>query len=176
MSYQNQWKTISEDQAARFTKFKDRRCRVDKDVVRTDRREEFYSGEDNPNVDTLRNILLAYTFYNFDLGYCQGMSDLLSPLLFVMRNEADAFWCFVALMKRMERNFHRDQTGMHEQLTMLRQLIYRLDPKLHNYFYDRSVDQIMVVHSLTQPQKYSTVCPFSFAGTVSTISSVSDGF
>ena len=33
------------------------------------------------------------------LGYVQGMSDLLSPILFVMDDEADAFWCFVGLME-----------------------------------------------------------------------------
>lgn len=34
-------------------------------------------------------------------GYVQGMSDLLSPILFVMENEVDAFWCFVSFMDEM---------------------------------------------------------------------------
>jgi len=51
------------------------------------------------------------------------MSDLLSPLLVVMGNEVDAFWAFVALMDRMEPNFHTDQRGMHAQLLALRQLV-----------------------------------------------------
>lgn len=34
-------------------------------------------------------------------GYVQGMSDLLSPILFVMDNEVDAFWCFVSFMDQM---------------------------------------------------------------------------
>lgn len=36
-------------------------------------------------------------------GYVQGMSDLLSPILFVMENEVDAFWCFVSFMDQMVR-------------------------------------------------------------------------
>lgn len=39
--------------------------------VRTDRSLSFYEGDDNPNVNLLRDILLTYSFYNFDLGYCQ---------------------------------------------------------------------------------------------------------
>lgn len=34
-------------------------------------------------------------------GYVQGMSDLLSPILVVMENEMDAFWCFAGFMERV---------------------------------------------------------------------------
>jgi hypothetical protein len=68
--------------------------------VRTDRRHPFFAGPaSSPAAPTavtatLRSVLLTYTLFNWDLGYCQGMSDLLAPVLFVMRDEADAFWCF----------------------------------------------------------------------------------
>ncbi|KAL0451893.1 UNVERIFIED_CONTAM: TBC1 domain family member 17, partial [Sesamum latifolium] len=86
-----QWQSISPEQARRFTKFRERKGLIDKDVVRTDRSLSFYDGDDNPNVYLLRDILLTYSFYNFDLGYCQGMSDLLSPILYVMRDESESF-------------------------------------------------------------------------------------
>ena len=38
----------------------------------------------------------------------QGMSDLAAPLVFIMRDEAEAFWCFAALMERLQFNFHTD--------------------------------------------------------------------
>jgi hypothetical protein len=47
------------------------------------------------------------------------MSDFLSPILYVMEDESDAFWCFVSLMEHMGPNFHRDQNGMHSQLLAL---------------------------------------------------------
>eukprot|EP00249_Psilotum_nudum_P016251 c25747_g1_i3 orf=143-2287(+) len=128
-----QWQTVSEDQAKRFAKFRERKSRIEKDVVRTDRGLPFFAGDDNPNVTILRDILLTYSFYNFDLGYCQGMSDLLSPILFVMEDESESFWCFTALMERLAPNFHRDQNGMHSQILALSKLVQLLDVPLHNY-------------------------------------------
>ncbi|KAH6818459.1 RabGAP/TBC domain-containing protein [Perilla frutescens var. frutescens] len=129
-----QWQSISPEQAKRFTKFRERKGLIDKDVVRTDRSLSFYDGDDNPNVYLMRDILLTYSFYNFDLGYCQGMSDLLSPILYVMRDESESFWCFVSLMERLGPNFNRDQSGMHSQLFALSKLVELLDSPLHNYF------------------------------------------
>ncbi|VAI59963.1 unnamed protein product [Triticum turgidum subsp. durum] len=102
--------------------------------VRTDRSVPYYEGDDNPNVVVLRDILLTYSFYNFDLGYCQGMSDFLAPILYVMEDESEAFWCFASLMERLGGNFNRDQNGMHAQLLGLSKLVELLDPSLHNYF------------------------------------------
>ncbi|KAK6941686.1 Rab-GTPase-TBC domain [Dillenia turbinata] len=129
----HQWQSISPEQAKKFTKFRGRKGLIEKDVVRTDRSLSFYDGDDNSNVNLLRGILLTYSFYNFDLGYCQGMSDLLSPILYVMRDESEAFWCFVALMERLGPNFNRDQNGVHSQLFALSKLVELLDGPLHNY-------------------------------------------
>ncbi|KAL6633680.1 hypothetical protein ACP70R_026351 [Stipagrostis hirtigluma subsp. patula] len=130
----SQWKSISATQAKRFTKFRERKGLIDKDVVRTDRSVPYYEGDDNRNIVVLRDILLTYSFYNFDLGYCQGMSDFLAPILYVMEDESESFWCFASLMERLGANFNRDQNGMHAQLLALSKLVELLDPPLHNYF------------------------------------------
>ena len=46
-----------------------------------------------------RNILLNYATYNPEVGYNQGMSDLLASVLAIVQDELDAFWCFVGLME-----------------------------------------------------------------------------
>lgn len=45
-------------------------------------------------------------------GYVQGMSDLLSPILYVMENEVDAFWCFVSFMDQMVSGAQRGGEGV----------------------------------------------------------------
>ncbi|KAI8813151.1 rab-GTPase-TBC domain-containing protein [Cladochytrium replicatum] len=123
---------------------------VEKDVVRTDRTVLFFSGADStpnlgsgatdsrvvglsPNLSMLRDVLLTYTLYNFELGYVQGMNDLLAPILAVMQNEVDSFWCFVGLMSSMKFNFYRDQSGMRNQLKLLELLVKFIDPPLYSH-------------------------------------------
>ncbi|XP_069949536.1 TBC1 domain family member 15 isoform X2 [Cherax quadricarinatus] len=128
-----QWKTITEDQESRFTGFKERRSLIEKDVNRTDRNHPFFEGEHNPNVVLLHDVLMTYVMYNFDLGYVQGMSDLLAPILYVTQNEATAFWCFVGYMDIVYRNFDMDQSGMKQQLKDVHQIVHLVDPELMSY-------------------------------------------
>ncbi|KAL0946968.1 hypothetical protein HGRIS_013120 [Hohenbuehelia grisea] len=91
----------------------------------------------NEHLDRLAGILLTYNFYEKDLGYVQGMSDLSAPLYVEMEGSADSeemtFWCFVEVMNRMQQNFLRDQSGMKKQLLSLQQLIGFMDPELYKH-------------------------------------------
>jgi len=128
-----QWKSMSEDQQNRFAAFRERKTQIEKDIGRTDRSHPYYLGDNNPNVALLQDILMTYVMFNFDLGYVQGMSDLLSPILFVMKNEVDAFWCFVGFMDRVASNFEFDQGGMKRQLDNLTEIMKYIDPVFYNY-------------------------------------------
>ncbi|KAG1683146.1 TBC1 domain family member 15 [Nymphon striatum] len=128
-----QWKSISEDQESRFTDLREKRNLVEKDVSRTDRTRSFYVGDNNPNVQMLFDVLMTYCMYNFDLGYVQGMSDLLSPILVVMEDEVDAFWCFVGFMNRVAHNFEMEQQGMKNQLKQLHTLLHFSNATLSDY-------------------------------------------
>uniref|UniRef100_A0A8C5SFJ8 TBC1 domain family member 15 n=1 Tax=Laticauda laticaudata TaxID=8630 RepID=A0A8C5SFJ8_LATLA len=128
-----QWKSVSEEQEKRNCRLRDYRSLIEKDVNRTDRTNKFYEGQDNPGLILLHDILMTYCMYDFDLGYVQGMSDLLSPILYVMENEVDAFWCFALYMDQMHQNFEEQMQGMKTQLIQLSTLLRLLDSGFCNY-------------------------------------------
>lgn len=106
---------------------------VDKDVVRTDRSNMFFRGENNPNVEIMRRILLNYAVFNPDMGYCQGMSDLVAPLLTEIQDESDTFWCFVGLMEHTIFISSPRDEDMERQLMYLRELLRLMLPRFHQH-------------------------------------------
>ncbi|PKA48684.1 hypothetical protein AXF42_Ash018501 [Apostasia shenzhenica] len=103
------------------------------DVLRTDRTLMFY--EKQENLAKLWDILAVYAWVDMDVGYCQGMSDLCSPMIILLDNEADAFWCFEHLMRRLRGNFRctEQSVGVENQLQSLASITQVLDPKLHQH-------------------------------------------
>jgi hypothetical protein len=105
---------------------------IKKDVPRTDRKEEFYAGDENVHLSWLHDILVTYAVFNPDVGYVQGMNDILSMILFVMDDEADAYSCFSGYMATVREDFTAD--GIIQQLTQLAQLLELTDPELNRHF------------------------------------------
>ena len=122
------------------------------DIPHPDPSSPFYNEHSpgtNVHMEQMKDMLLTYLEYDTppsdaqkgpnslvnphpqNLGYVQGMSDLLSPLYAVFQDDAVAFWCFTKFMQRMSRNFVRSQAGMRAQLSTLDQLVQLLDPKLY---------------------------------------------
>jgi hypothetical protein len=128
-----QWKTISDEQKLKFSTMKERENLIEKDVQRTDRTNVYFEGDDNPNLVAMKDILMTYNMFNFDLGYVQGMSDLLAPIMVIMDNEVDSFWCFSGFMDKIESNFLMDQLNIKLQLSNLKALLEFVDSKFSDY-------------------------------------------
>ncbi|XVE84470.1 hypothetical protein DITRI_Ditri17bG0016000 [Diplodiscus trichospermus] len=103
--------------------------RIVVDVVRTDSHLEFY--EDTRNVARMSDILAVYAWVDPATGYCQGMSDLLSPFVVLFEDNADAFWCFEMLIRRMRENFQMEgPTGVMKQLQALWHILELTDREI----------------------------------------------
>ncbi|PVD24774.1 hypothetical protein C0Q70_15260 [Pomacea canaliculata] len=107
---------------------------VKKDVLRTDRSHRLYAGgDDNKNTLSLFHILVTYALTHPDVSYCQGMSDLASPLLVIQKDEAQAYICFCSLMQRLRGNFSPDGSSMMTQFRHLSELLKVHDPQFYEY-------------------------------------------
>lgn len=119
------------------------RGNVVKDVLRTDRAHSYYAGsEDSPHLTALTDLLTTFAITHPQISYCQGMSDIASPILAVMDNEAHAFICFCGIMKRLEGNFRPDGQLMSVKFQHLKLLLQYSDPEFYSYLVSRGADDL----------------------------------
>uniref|UniRef100_A0A673YFX8 Small G protein signaling modulator 1 n=1 Tax=Salmo trutta TaxID=8032 RepID=A0A673YFX8_SALTR len=100
--------------------------RIEKDVQRCDRNYWYFTPA---NLEKLRNIMCSYVWQHLEIGYVQGMCDLLAPLLVILDDETMAFSCFTELMKRMNQNFPHGG-AMDTHFANMRSLIQILDSEI----------------------------------------------
>lgn len=100
--------------------------RIDKDVQRCDRNYYYFT---TANLEKLRNIMCSYVWEHLEIGYVQGMCDLLAPLMVILDDECLAYSCFTQLMKRMSQNFPNGG-AMDTHFANMRSLIQILDSEL----------------------------------------------
>lgn len=78
---------------------------IDLDVNRTYRDHIMFRERYGVKQRSLFNILAAYSIYNSEVGYCQGMSQVAALLLMYM-DEEDAFWGLAQLMTHPKFGMH----------------------------------------------------------------------
>lgn len=107
---------------------------IAKDVTRTDRTVSAFEEDGSAASLRLGKLLNIYADYDRKIRYCQGMSDFMSQVVYHVEDEAVGFWCFEALMRRVECNFRIDQSGMSAQLARLRRVVRTMSGELTSFF------------------------------------------
>ncbi|MBA0853373.1 hypothetical protein Goshw_016535 [Gossypium schwendimanii] len=93
-------------------------------------------------------ILEAYALYDPEIGYCQGMSDLLSPIVSVIPEDYEAFWCFVGFMKKARHNFRLDEVGIKRQLNIVSKIIKCKDSHLYRHLEKLQAEDCFFVYRM----------------------------
>lgn len=78
---------------------------IDLDVNRTYRNHIMFRDRYSTKQCMLFRVLVAYSIYNSEIGYCQGMSHVAALLLMYM-NEEDSFWSLSTLMSSDKHAMH----------------------------------------------------------------------
>ncbi|KAF7212261.1 USP6 N-terminal-like protein [Nothobranchius furzeri] len=78
---------------------------IDLDINRTFRNHIMFMDRFGVKQQSLFHVLAAYSVYNTEVSYCQGMSQIAALLLMYM-NEEDAFWALSQLLTNEKHAMH----------------------------------------------------------------------
>ena len=110
---------------------------IDLDINRTFRSHALFRTRYGSGQRMLFNILRAYSVYDRDLAYCQGMAELAAVLLMHMPEE-DAFWTLVQLLASpkyaMRELFLPGFAALHTRFHVHTRLLQHAVPRLHEHF------------------------------------------
>ncbi|ORY69410.1 rab-GTPase-TBC domain-domain-containing protein [Leucosporidium creatinivorum] len=114
---------------------------IDMDCHRTFPTNVFFAGN-GPGVAKLRNVLIAYSWRNPKIGYCQGMNNLTATLLLTHPAEEDAFWVLVCIIEKILPSDYYTSHLLVSQADqrVLRDLIERLHPDVAAHLEDLGVE------------------------------------
>ncbi|KAL3502652.1 hypothetical protein ACH5RR_037101 [Cinchona calisaya] len=123
-SYYNDLTTAVLDKVTPATK------QIDQDLPRT------FPG--HPWLDTpeghaaLRRILVAYSFRDSYVGYCQGLNYVAALLLLVMKTEEDAFWMLAILLENVLVSdcYTNNLSGCHVDQRVFKDLLAKKCPRI----------------------------------------------
>lgn len=74
-------------------------AQIEMDITRTLTDNVFFRS--GPGKQKLRQVLIAYSRRNREVGYCQGMNMIAAMLLLSMPTEEDAFWVLCCIIERV---------------------------------------------------------------------------
>ncbi|XP_028824229.1 TBC1 domain family member 2B-like, partial [Denticeps clupeoides] len=114
---------------------------IELDLLRTLPNNKHYSSPSSDGIQKLRNVLLAFSWRNPDIGYCQGLNRLAAIALLYLEEE-DAFWCLTAIVEVfMPRDYYtKTLLGSQVDQRVFKDLMSEKLPRLHNHFEQYKVD------------------------------------
>ncbi|XP_008782915.1 growth hormone-regulated TBC protein 1-like [Phoenix dactylifera] len=81
---------------------------------------------------SLRRVLVAYSFRDSNVGYCQGLNYVAALLLLVMKTEEDAFWMLAVLLENVLVNdcYTDNLSGCHVEQRVFKDLLAKKCPRI----------------------------------------------
>lgn len=115
-------------------------AQIDMDIRRTLTDNVFF--RKGPGVTKLKEVLLAYSRRNPEVGYCQGMNLIAASLLLIMPTAEDAFWILTSMIEMILPQHYYDHglLASRADQVVLRQYISELLPKLSAHLEDLGIE------------------------------------
>ncbi|KAG4305353.1 hypothetical protein PORY_001523 [Pneumocystis oryctolagi] len=116
-------------------------AQIDMDIYRTMPNNVFFGGK-GPGVLKLRNVLLAFSRHNTQIGYCQGMNVIAATLLLIHATEEDAFYVLVSIVENIlpPNYFTPGLLASRADQRVLIRYVSELCPRIYDHLKKLSVD------------------------------------
>lgn len=123
---------------------------------------EYAAYQDAQGIERLRRVLVAYSWKNPDIGYCQAMNIVTAALLIYM-SEEQAFWCLNTLCDRIIPGYYsKTMYGTLLDQRVFESLVEQTMPMLWNHIIRHDI-QLSVVSLPWFLCLYLTSMPLIFA-------------
>ncbi|KAJ2357441.1 hypothetical protein IWW50_003617 [Coemansia erecta] len=121
---------------------------IRRDLTRTFPKVPVFKSEGGEAQQRLFRILKAYSLYDAEVGYCQGLGFIIGPLIMSM-GECEAFCVLVRLMETYDLRgmFTEDMAGLHLRLYQFQALACEIAPELMAHLEHHGVVPAMYVPS-----------------------------
>ncbi|TKS65012.1 TBC1 domain family member 2A [Collichthys lucidus] len=116
------------------------------DLHRTLTTNQHFSSPSSPALQQLRRVLLAFSWQNPAIGYCQGLNRLAAIALLVLQSEEDAFWCLVTVVETiMPQDYYtKNLVASQADQRVLKDFLSEKLPRLAVHFEDHSIDVSLI--------------------------------
>ena len=146
------WQLLSsskdEDLEAQYAKYLSLPCPQERDIRRDLNRtfptQDYFKDAKGVGQEQLYNVVKAYSLFDPECGYCQGMQFVVGPLLLNMPDE-EAFSTLVRLMQNYDLRGHfiPNMPSLQLRLYQFDRLLEETQPVLHLHFTRRGIKSSM---------------------------------
>ncbi|CCJ30778.1 unnamed protein product [Pneumocystis jirovecii] len=132
-----------------------------RDLARTFPGVEMFKEEGGDGQKKLQSVLRAFSLYDAEVGYCQGLGFIVGPLLMNM-SESEAFCVLVRLMEcyDMRTMFTVNLSGLHLRLFQFEHFLSLRVPSVATYFSSIGIHPLMYA-SQWFLSLFAVTCPLS---------------
>ncbi|CAO3590623.1 unnamed protein product [Absidia cylindrospora] len=117
---------------------------IQRDLARTFPGHDYFKEQDGVGQEGLYNVVRAYSVYDTEVGYCQGLAFIVGPLLLNMPDE-EAFCVLISLMSNygLRGHFTPNMEGLHLRIYQFESLVAEHLPHISRHLQRRGIDSTM---------------------------------
>ncbi|XP_074136155.1 TBC1 domain family member 2A isoform X1 [Sminthopsis crassicaudata] len=122
-------------------------CRqIELDLTRTLTNNKHFTSPTSKFISKLRRVLLAFSWQNPTIGYCQGLNRLAAIALLILEEEESAFWCLVCIVETIMPEEYYSKTLIASQVDqrVLQDFLSEKLPKLMAHLEQHKIDLSLI--------------------------------